>query len=122
MLFYRIGDKDSNKAYSSVLSTVGVIDELISSFKSKEEYLKHCQNRSVFSDQELEYFWANKRKNLKILKFIYVDTLTKKPTLKDLWDMKVIESPHGPRPFTPITDVQFQEILKASKTSVNFVQ
>lgn len=121
ILFYRIGPKDENKTYSSVLSTVGVVDELITSFKTKEEYLNHCQNRSVFTDQELERFWTNHRRNLKILKFIYVDTLSKKPTLKDLWDMKVLEFPNGSRPFTPISDAQFKDILKASNTHVNFI-
>lgn len=121
ILFYRMGPKDENKTYSSVLSTVGVVDELITSFKTKDEYLSHCQNRSVFTDQELEDFWTKQRRNLKILKFIYVDTLSKKPTLKDLWDQKVLKFPNGPRPFTPISDAQFKDVLKASNTSVNFV-
>ena len=49
------------KAFESVISTIGIIDEIAYDFKSKEEFLKYCENRTVFTSDELEDFGAQKR-------------------------------------------------------------
>lgn len=120
ILFYRMGEKDSYKKYSSVLTTVGIVDSFISDFKNKEDYLNNCQNRSVFTSQELEYFWNKAKNNVKILKFIFLKSLTKKLNLDYLRRNNIIAQGEGPRPFTKITDEQFDKILQDSNTSINF--
>lgn len=76
LLFYRMGDTYPKK-YSSVITTVGVIDQVVDSFSGEKDFLRYCQNRSVFTIEELKRFWALHRYNLKVLKFAYVKTLTK---------------------------------------------
>lgn len=120
IVFYRMGEKDSYKKYSSVLTTVGIVDSFLISFKSKEDYLNNCQNRSVFTSQELEYFWNKAKNNVKILKFIFLKSLTKKLNLDYLRKSNIIAQGEGPRPFTKITDEQFDKILQDSNTSINF--
>lgn len=118
ILFYRMGDRD-NKKYSSVLTTLGVVDEIYFNFPSKEAYLKRCQNRTVFSDEELEDFWRRKSGQIVLLKFIFVKSLTKRITLGDLWEYGIIQAPSGPRPFTQITDKQFNDLLQKAQTNVS---
>ena len=45
--------------YTSVVTTVAMVDEIISNIHSQEELLSICQNRSVFSTEELKGFWRD---------------------------------------------------------------
>ena len=56
ILFYRTGETYPKK-YSSVITTVGVVDKVVSRFGSEEEFLNYCQNRTVFSTSDLKKFW-----------------------------------------------------------------
>ncbi|MDR3256770.1 MAG: hypothetical protein LBT18_03905 [Endomicrobium sp.] len=51
VLFYRIGE-EGNKKYSSVITTLCVIVEAISGFKSKEEFMKHCLRTEQYFQQK----------------------------------------------------------------------
>ena len=121
ILFYRTGNEGTSKKYSSVLTTVAVIEEIRRDFntKSKEEFLAHCQNRSVFSIDELNEFWNKHRYNLMILKFIFVKSLVRRPILGFLWDNNIIEGGSGPRPFTKINDDQFEMIMQEAQTDLS---
>lgn len=121
LLFYRTGEEGSIKKYSSVVTSLGMVEQVYWP-KSKNEYLKLCQNRSVFTKEELEGFWNNHRLNLKVLKFIYVTNLQKRPTLDFLYNYNVVQPPNGPRPFTRISDAHFDAILKESQTFVKFCE
>ena len=117
LLFYRMGDRYPKK-YSSVVTTVGVVDQVISSFSGESDFLSHCQNRSVFTDEELKDFWNNHRFNLKVIKFVYAKSLTKRLTLNYLQEKGIIEEGTGPRPFTRISEEQFQMILCDSQSEL----
>ena len=76
----------------------------------------------MFSVDELKEFWSKHRYNLKILKFIFVKSLTKRLTLGYLWEHDIIATPGGPRPFTAITDAQFDMIVQDSETEIDYVE
>lgn len=118
VLFYRTGPEGTNKKYTSVVTTVAVVDEIIQNFSSEDDFLRVCQNRSVFTTDELKSFWRDHRRQLKVLKFIFVKSLVKRPTLGQLWDAGIIQPPGGPRSFTKISDDQFKTILSDAQTSV----
>lgn len=122
ILFYRMGAHGENKKYKSVVSTVAIVDEIIENIRSEDDLLSLCQNRSVFTVDELKKFWAKHRYNLKILKFIFVKSLTKRLTLGYLWEKDIIAAPGGPRPFTAITDTQFDIIMRDSETEIEYVE
>lgn len=122
ILFYRMGLPMENKKYKSVLTTVALVDEIIDNIQSENELLSICQNRSVFTVDELKEFWNLKGHNLKILKFIFVKSFTKRLTLGYLWDKNIICAPNGPRPFTLITDRQFDMIMRDSETEIEYVK
>ena len=121
ILFYRMGEEGSNKKYSSVLTTLGMVDRIYYNFKTKDDFLKHCQNRSVFSKAELDDFWNKHQYHLMVLKFVFVKNLVRKPVLNDLYQLGVVNPPNGPRPFMRISDDIFKKILSDSKTIVKFV-
>lgn len=118
VLFYRTGPTGTNKKYTSVVTTVAVVDEIIQNFASEDDFLRVCQNRSVFSTEELKSFWRDHRWQLKVLKFIFVKSLIKRPTLGQLWDAGIIQPPGGPRSFTKISEVHFKTILSEAQTSI----
>lgn len=121
VLFYRMGEDGSNKKYTSVLTTLGMVDRIHYGFNNKEDFLKQCQNRSVFSKDDLDYFWNRHRANLMVLKFVFVKSLKKRLTLDYLHQLGVVEPPNGPRPFMRISDEVFKQILSDSNTNVKFV-
>lgn len=121
ILFYRIGAENTNKKYSSVVTTVAIVDEVIKNIHSEEELLNMCQNRSVFSTEELKKFWREHRNNLKILKFIFVKSLTKRLTLGYLWEHNIVSAPKGPRPFMRLTDRQYNQIMEDSETQIKYI-
>lgn len=115
LLIYRTKDNRS-AAYSSVLTSLCVIQEIKSNFVSEDEFLRECQNRSIFSDEELKDMWKKHRSEIKVIKFIFVKQLTKKIVLKHLWEEGIIAAPNVPRPFTKLTDKQYNVLLKDSDT------
>ena len=119
VLFYRMGDEGTNKKYSSVVSTIGVVESIISHFDNREDFLSHCQNRSVFTLDDLNSFWNNewRQRNMKVMKFLFVKNLKKRPTLEVLWEEEIIPPPNGPRQFTEMSDVHFNLLLERSETT-----
>lgn len=122
ILFYRTGPEGTRKKYTSVVTTVAMVDEIISNIQSQEELLSICQNRSVFSTKELKDFWANHRSNLKIMKFIFVKSLTKRLTLGYLWEHDIVPLTKGPRSFMRLTDEQYNQIMHDSQTEVKYIE
>ena len=116
ILLYRKGATPRRKGYESVITTLGVIQEAHYDFSSKEEFFKCCENRSVFSKDELETFWREKRRNLLVVKFIVVGSFNKKVTLQYLWNSGIIPFPNGPRSFDILTDDQFDSIVRQAET------
>ncbi len=121
ILFYRMGPGGSNKKYTSVVTTVAIVDEIISNITSQDQFLHICQNRSVFSVDELRNFWASHRYNLKIIKFIFVKSLTKRLILEYLWSHDIVSAPNGPRSFMKLTDEQYNQIIRDSQTEMRYV-
>jgi hypothetical protein len=122
VLFYRIAASGEKKAYKSVISTLGMIDEIKKDFASKNDFLRFCQNRSVFSIEDLSKFWNQYSNNLSVIRFIQVAPLVRRPILQELWDNSIISFPDGPRPFTKLTNDQYDKILQLSKTVVDYAK
>ena len=104
------------------VTTVAMVDEIISNIHSQEELLSICQNRSVFSTEELKGFWRDHRHNLKVLKFIFVKSLSKRLTLGYLWDHDIVCAPRGPRSFMKLNDEQYNQIMHDSETEIKYVE
>lgn len=108
ILFYRTGGY-----YESVVSTIGVVENVITSIKDENDFVRLCRKRSIFSDHELVQHWDYRRNNRPfIVNFLYVYSFKKRPILKRLIDLGIIRDiESAPRGFTPISDGHFKLIL-----------
>lgn len=118
LFLYRKGSTPGRKGYESVLTTIGVIDEVKYNFTSKEEFFASCENRSVFSKEELERFWNTRKNSLLVIKFIFVKSLEKRLNLIHLWENGYIPQNSGPRPFDTMSDQQFNSLLREANTEI----
>ena len=105
LLIYRTSDGAGPAHYRSVITSVCVVEEHrhISSFPSKDEFIKYCEPYSVFERSELEDFWT-KKKYPHVLRFTYNYALPKRLTRGKLiedfgfdaaayWGLMPIEKP-----------------------------
>lgn len=103
-----------------MVSTICVVDEVRYNFSSKEDYLKYCENRTVFSQETLNQLWEKHSEKLLVVKFIFIKSLIKRITLGELWSSGIIPQYSGPRPFDHISDADFDTILAKSQTKIHF--
>lgn len=118
LIFYRTGG-----LYKSVVSTIGLVQEVIYDIKTEEEFIKHCRKGSVFPENDLKAMWNyNKNNRPFIVRFFYVYSFPHRINMKALIDLGII---HGvgdaPRGFKLITTEQFKTITKETKSNESFI-
>ncbi|ABQ06672.1 PIN domain-containing protein [Flavobacterium johnsoniae] len=119
ILFYRTGGK-----YAGVLSTIGVVENVILNITSEEDFIRLCRKRSVFDDNELKTWWNyNKFNRPFIVNFLYIDSFPKpKVNLQRLIELGVIKSINDvPRGFVQIENVKFEEFLKEARANESYI-
>lgn len=81
LLIYRTSDGAGPAHYRSVVTSVCVVEERrdLSSFATKDEFLRYCKPYSVFETSELEGFWATRRYP-HVLRFTYNFALPRRMT------------------------------------------
>lgn len=119
ILFYRTGGY-----HQSVISTIGVVENVITDIQSEEEFIRLCRKRSIFSDDELKKWWNFNPKNRPfIVNFLYTDTFPMpKVNLKRLIEIGVIKSAEdAPRGFVQIKNDKFEEFLKVARANESYI-
>lgn len=119
ILFYRTGGY-----HQSVISTIGVVENVITNIKSEEEFIRLCRKRSIFTDVELKEWWNYNPSNRPfIVNFLYIDTFPMpKVNLKKLIEMKIIASVgDAPRGFVQIKNDKFEEFLKEARANESYI-
>ena len=86
----------------------GHLEDIIKTTTS-EECIKLCQNRSIFNESEIRRIHNRRPIIVKLLDFV---SFKKKVTLGALYDNNIVAPDTGPRPFTQITEKQFNIIYK----------
>jgi hypothetical protein len=111
-VFYRTGGY-----YQSVVTTVGVVDNVHLQIRDQQHFISLCRKRSVFSDKELSEYWNyNPRYRPFIVEFLYAYSFTKRPNMKELIDNGIIRDVNSaPRGFEPLTKDQFGTILRLAQ-------
>ncbi len=107
VLIYRVGDRYPKK-YSSVVSGIAVVEDIIFT-KNVDQCVKQCKNRSIFSEEEIRRLH---KKYPVVIKLLDYATFKNKVTLNKLYELGVIEPNSGPRPFTCLTEEQFEIIYR----------
>ena len=116
ILFYRTGDYPAY--YTSVITTIGIVENMIDNVQTEEDFIRLCRKRSVFTDKELSEHWNYNRRNRPfIVNFLYVYSLPKRITRQELIEIGVISDIYrGPRGFTQINVNNLKDILRESQS------
>ena len=119
LLIYRMGDVGTRKSYSSIVTSYGVFEsyEKLQGL-SRDKFFNKIKNRTAYSEQELEEIYQSNKKCY-LISFLFISPIYKCKNeinkqywiLKDLWDNKILDYPNGPRPFDPISIMDFKKLL-----------
>ena len=109
IIFYRTGGY-----YQSVVTTFGIIEQIIDNLPNVTEFIRLCKRRSVFSDAELAEQWNYKpRWRPFIVNFLYAYSFPHRINFKRLIELHVFKGWHDcPRGFYRITRENLEYIVK----------
>ena len=118
IVFYRTGG-----LYKGVVTTLGIVESVVTNIKDEQEFIHLCGKRSVFSVQELLKHWNYKPNNRPfIVNFLYAYSFPKRITLNDLINLRIIPDVNSaPRGFTRISIDHFRAIVKETKTDESII-
>lgn len=117
LIFYRTGGY-----FKSVISTIGVAQEIRYDFKDEEDFVLYCRKSSVFPEDQLREMWRYSSKKPFVVKFLYVYSFPHRINMKELIDLQVLGGVNdAPRGFKQISKEQFSNILKATKSDESFI-
>lgn len=120
IVFYRTASGGS-AYYTSVVSTIGVVENVVTGITDEDEFVSLCRKRSVFTDDELRRHWRyNRRSRPFIVNFLYVYSLPRRPNRKALMESGVIGT-EAPRGFERLSDEAFAKILEISDAEPRFI-
>jgi hypothetical protein len=117
LVIYRTKEKGRSGYYTSVASTLCVVEEFrdIRSFSSLQEFLQYSSSYSIFSVGELTDMWRTKKYPY-IVKFLYNVSLSHRLNRKELLE-KVGLDENSYFGFMCITDEQFRKICSIGKVN-----
>jgi predicted nucleic acid-binding protein len=118
IVFYRTGG-----LYKSVLTTIGIVENIIDNIPSEADFVRLCRKRSVFSDRELSDQWNYKPSYRPfIVNFLYAYSFPKRINLQRLIEIGIIPTIHDvPRGFTRIKVDNLRTILKECQADENII-
>ena len=120
VVFYRTKSPDGPGWYTSVATSIGVIQDVVTAISDLNTFLAVCRKRSVFSDAELAHHWNYKPSNRPfVVNFLFVYSLPKRPNLKALTEAGVLQE--APRGFEQLNDLAFTRLLEISDADARFV-
>lgn len=121
IVFYRTKYNGPAK-YTSVATTVGMVQNVYDNLTSLEQFIALCRKRSVFTDDKLREFWERyPRSRPLIVNFFYILTFTKgnRLNLEMLLKHGIIQQP--PRGFEQLTDSAFETLMEKSNADKRYV-
>jgi len=120
IVFYRTKSDAAPAYYTAVITTMGIVMDVITDLHSKDAFIAACRKRSVFSDEALAKQWDYKpHMRPFVVNFLYVHTFSRKPNRKQLMEAKIIND--APRGFERLTDSAFQQLLEVANADKRLV-
>ncbi len=118
IIFYRTGGY-----YRGVITTLGIVESVITDIRTEQQFISLCRKRSVFSDLELINYWNyNKNNRPFVVNFLYVCSFPKRPNLKRLIEIGVIPGIDAvPRGFTCINERDFYNIIREAEIDESII-
>ncbi|MEQ7049916.1 N-acetyltransferase [Paenibacillaceae sp. P-4] len=111
IVIYRTKTENTKAWYTSVATSICVVEEMKHrrDFANIQEFLKYCKDYSVFSTQDLQYYW-NKPGNVYILKMTYNIALRRRLNQQRLVEEVGLSKDNYWGYFT-LNDQEFEQIL-----------
>jgi hypothetical protein len=120
IVFYRTRSGNAPAHYTSVATTLGIVQEVVDGFETKEEFIRACRKRSVFTDKELGAQWDRRAGSRPfIVNFLYAYSLPTRPNLVKLKEAGIIRE--APRGFEPMSLIMFRRLLEVSNANKRVV-
>lgn len=117
LVFYRTGGY-----YKSVVSTIGVAQEVQYNFKDEDDFVLYCRKSSVFPEDQLRAMWRYSKTKPFVVRFLYIYSFPHRINMKELIDLQVLNGINdAPRGFKLITKEQLKKILNATKSDESFI-
>lgn len=108
--------------YKSVVSTIGLVQEIKYDFLNEDEFILYCRKSSVFPEDQLRAIWKYSKTKPFVVRFLYIYSFPHRINMKELIDLQVLSGVNdAPRGFKQITKEQFNNILKATKSDESFI-
>lgn len=120
IVFYRTASGGA-AWYTSVATTIGVVQNVETSILDKAHFIELCRKRSVFSDEELEKHWDYSSSKPFVVNFLYLYSFPKRMNRKALFEAGVMNQQGGPRGFEILGDDKFNLLLGGSGVERNII-
>lgn len=125
IVFYRTAAPGQSGYYSSVITTIGLVEEKMDGIKNENEFIIKCRKRSIFTDDDLRKFWNyNPRFRPFVVKLLYVYsfTLGNRLNRERLLGLGIITGQKDElRGFKKISKEQFGIIIRETNTNESIV-
>lgn len=115
IFFYRTKEKDKSAHYSAVVTTVGLITEIIKDITDENKFIELCKNRTVFTEFQLRNYWRRSSPKPFLVKFLHIESLKKRPNRKILIDENFPSMCNGPRGFVKLTEYEIEKLIELSQ-------
>lgn len=116
IIFYRTGGH-----YHGVISTIGIVENMILNIRDENHFVQLCRKRSVFDDEELKRHWNYNIHNRPfIVNFLYVCSFpTPKVNLQKMRELRLMTD--APRGFEPISLDIFNRMINEARANENYI-
>lgn len=125
LIFYRTGTEGQLALYTSVITTIAIVEEKLDNIRSEEEFLRKARKRSIFTDEYLREFWRyNPSYRPFLIRFLstYSFKLGQRLNRERLLDMGILTGEKNElRGLKEITSKQFCQILKEAQVNECFI-
>jgi len=117
LIFYRTGGH-----YISVVTTIGVVEEVKYNFLDEEDFVLYCRKSSIFPEEELRKRWRKSYKKPFTVRFLYIYSFPRRINMDKLIELKILAGVSDPpRGFRKITQEQLNTILKETRSDESFI-
>jgi hypothetical protein len=119
VVFYRTAS-GGPAHYTSVATTLGIIESVVKAISSEDEFVALCRKRSVFSDAKLKEHWNWKPSYRPfVVNFLFAHSLPKRPNFAALKEHHIIRE--APRGFDELSDDAFMRLVEISNANKNLI-
>ncbi len=120
VVFYRTRSAAGPAYYTSVATTLGIVESSVARIPDKATFIDVGRKRSVFSDVDLSSQWDEPgRSKPFVLNFLYTYSFPKRPNLESLIANGIIEK--APRSFERLSDQSFDRLMEIAHVDQRLV-